>query len=286
MNRLGDLGVTVNIEPEEDEDDSVLSSIIQEYVPIKNGIKKIRQNVAELKKIIASDKKNAIPEKAKENSAAMNRLMADTGKVSTQVKREIADRKESDESFAQSAGPNERTQVEMRANLYNSSTREFYDAMNEYSNCCKTAQSNMKDQLARRLQIVSEGEISNEKMEELMEDPQRAQEVIRGAIQGDSVKSLVNEVNQRHDQMRNLERQVKVVYELFRDLDVLVDVQGERLEMISNHVSSAHNHVKTGTRHLEDAIVHKKKANAFKCYLIIALAVVLVFLVLYFTLLS
>lgn len=257
----------------------VLQGVIERYEPVKKGLKTIKSNVENLKKVMSQDRKCAIPEQMKTNMSKMNKIMDDTKTIAQQVKKVLSGIKADDDEFAEEAEDKNKNQVEMRTNLYNSTARDFHDIMNDYSSCCKDARKDLKDRTRRRLHIVSNQELSEQQVEELLDDPERAEQVIKQAIVGDSIKSLVNEVNQRQDQMKNLERQITEVFEMFKDLSVLIDLQGEHIEVISTHVSNANQAIVEANEELKKAQVHQKSASKYKCYLILFLLVILAILV-------
>lgn len=247
------------------------------YAPVRRGLKTIEANTTRLRKLMAEDKKLAVPEKIKQNAARMATLIDETSGVAQQVKKQLDEIKALDDEFKADT-TNSPNHVEMRSNVFNSNARAFHDIMNEYSDVCKESRKDLQDRTRRHLQIVG-SDLTTKQIDELVDDPDRAEQVIKQAMVGDSVQGLVNEVSQRHDQILNLERQVLEVFEMFKDLAVLVDIQGEKLELISTHVDEAKTAFKEANTELKKAEQHQKNARSYKCYLLGILMVVLVVVV-------
>jgi len=66
------------------------------------------------------------------------------------------------------------------------------------------------------------------------------------------------------------------VYELFKDLATLVDIQQESLDVIENRIILAKNYTETAEVELQHAENYQKKARARKCCIMILVLGVLV----------
>lgn len=96
------------------------------------------------------------------------------------------------------------------------------------------------DRTRRQLKIVDK-DITDEEIEKIVESG-RAQDVITEALICENLEDVVRDIEERHQGILKLEQQVLEVYELFRDLATLVDLQQESLDVISNRISQAKNY--------------------------------------------
>src|SRR4051794_535399 len=62
------------------------------------------------------------------------------------------------------------------------------------------------------------------------------------ALISDNLKNVVAVIEERHLDILKLEHQVLEIYELFRDLATLVDLQQESLDVIENRIMKAKNY--------------------------------------------
>lgn len=281
-NRLLAMG-GVAAAPEKDEPASGMSAHLAKYQDIKKGLKTIERNTANLKHMLGEVKKLARPEDLKEKSTQMGGIIDQTGALATRVKQNLDKIAAEDKAFAEEeekAGRSRESRniMEMRANVFDSNTRAFRDTMNEYTEQCKASKAEWQGRQRRQLEMVSsntaaEG-LTKQKIDELLEDPARAEQVIKSAMIGD-ISDLARDETQRYDQILTLERQVAEVFEMFKDLNTLVELQGERLEVISSHVDDALENFKDAQKVLIEAEQHQKSARSWKCYAMIILMVVL-----------
>ena len=103
--------------------------------------------------------------------------------------------------------------------------------------------------------------------------------MIKEALISDNLKNVVAEIESRHLDILKLEHQVLEIYELFRDLATLVDLQQESLDVIENRIIKAKNYTEKAEVELNEAEEYQKKARARRCCLLfIVLAVLAVIL--------
>ncbi|WVZ06096.1 hypothetical protein V8G54_019442 [Vigna mungo] len=117
--------------------------------------------------------------------------------------------------------------------------------------------------------LISSGESEN-----LVE---RAIEEGRGRIE-----ETIKEIKERHNGMKELETNLKELHQVFLDMAVLIQSQGEQLDDIEIQVARTNSFVRNGTQNLEIARKEQKKHHKWGyCAIILLLAIVL-FVVLYF----
>ncbi len=94
------------------------------------------------------------------------------------------------------------------------------------------------------------------------------------------LKGIVLSIEDRYDEIRQLETQVLEIAELFKDLALLVDRQQESLDVIALHVVKAKNHAENGEVNLQDAEKYQKKSRNVMCYCMMCLLMVCAIIVL------
>ncbi len=68
---------------------------------------------------------------------------------------------------------------------------------------------------------------------------------------------------------------MREVYELFKDLAVLVDVQQDSLDVIEKHIHAAKDYAEKGADHLKKGEEYQAAARRRQCYLLIIVVVIL-----------
>lgn len=112
----------------------------------------------------------------------------------------------------------------------------------------------------REIKIVDK-DLPDSEIDKIIESG-KAQEVIRNALVSDNLKSVVAVIEERHLDILKLEHQVLEIYELFRDLATLVDLQQESLDVIENRIMKAKNYTEKAEVELNEAEEYQKKARA------------------------
>jgi syntaxin 1B/2/3 len=72
------------------------------------------------------------------------------------------------------------------------------------------------------------------------------------------VLDTIQEIQERHDAVKDIEKNLKELHQVFLDMAVLVEAQGEQLNDIADNVGRAHSFVNRGTQQLQTARVLQK----------------------------
>ncbi|KAH0468793.1 hypothetical protein IEQ34_002025 [Dendrobium chrysotoxum] len=91
------------------------------------------------------------------------------------------------------------------------------------------------------------------------------QKAIQDMGRGQVIDTL-EEIQERHDAVKEIEKKLLELHQVFMDMAVLVEAQGEMLDNIETQVANAVNHVQNGTEALQTAKSLQKKSR--KCMLI------------------
>ena len=102
--------------------------------------------------------------------------------------------------------------------------------------------------------------MSDEKVQEII-DSGKSAEIVQQALVSDNLQDTVRMIEERHDEILKLERQVREIFELFNDLAQLVDLQQESLDVISVNISNAQRKVVAAEEELVSAADYQKKAR-------------------------
>ncbi|AYV87038.1 MAG: syntaxin-2 isoform X3 [Sylvanvirus sp.] len=90
----------------------------------------------------------------------------------------------------------------------------------------------------------------------------QTQEVIQQYAFAEKInQTTVIYLEERHLDILQLERDVTAIYEMFRDIATLVDVQSEHLNSIELHVSKSSNYVERAETEIQDAFQYQSKAR-------------------------
>lgn len=87
------------------------------------------------------------------------------------------------------------------------------------------------------------------------------------------------EIQERHDAVRELERKLLELQQIFLNMAVLVDSQGNMLDNIESQVSSAVDNVQSGNTALQRAKSLQKSSRKRMCIAILILLIIVAIIV-------
>ncbi|KAG5072824.1 hypothetical protein JHK86_008035 [Glycine max] len=91
-----------------------------------------------------------------------------------------------------------------------------------------------------------------------------------------SVMDTIQEIRERHGTMKEIERSLHELHQVFMDMAVLIQHQGEHLDDIESHVELANSFVSKGVQHLQVVRNHQKNTRNFTCFAVLLFIIVLV----------
>lgn len=94
------------------------------------------------------------------------------------------------------------------------------------------------------------------------------------------ILDTISEIQERHDAVKEIEKNLLELHQVFLDMAALVEAQGHQLNDIESHVAHASSFVRRGTEQLQEARVHQKSSRKWTCYAIL-LGIVLVVVILF-----
>ena len=149
--------------------------------------------------------------------------------------------------------------LEMRRKLYDRNARNFKAAMDTFGVAHQNCLTAWRQQQTRRLHNIDTEHQLDAKMIDRIIDNGQVDAVILSAFIGSSdLRDCLADIEQRHTDVLKLEREVQQIYELFKDVAVLVDIQEDSLQVISEHISKAKSYAERGEQHLKKAEEHQK----------------------------
>lgn len=153
--------------------------------------------------------------------------------------------------------------------------------MDEFQVLRESIRQEYREVVERRVFTVTGNRPDEETIDDLIETG-RSEQIFKDAVQQQGrgqVLDTVAEIQERHDAVRDLERKLLELQQIFLDMAVMVDAQGDMINNIETHVSNATNHVRQGVGALQNAKKLQRNSRKWMCYAIILLLVVVVIIV-------
>ncbi|KAE9619548.1 hypothetical protein Lal_00041797 [Lupinus albus] len=161
--------------------------------------------------------------------------------------------------------------------------KKLQDSMESFNEVRQKISSEYRDTVQRRYFNVT-GENPDENTLDRLISTGESETFLQKAIQEQGrgrILDTINEIQERHDAVKELEKSLLELHQVFLDMAVLVQSQGEQLNDIESHVQRANSFVQTGVEQLHTARKHQRNTRKWTCYGIILVLVIVLFIVLF-----
>lgn len=257
-------------------DSTSIQEFMKEVADLNNSIDSLDKNVEDVKKthslILSTPQIDDQVKKNLENT--MNIITSDANKVKAKLKMM--------QQETEQIGQQDALSVEHRIRLtqYRFLTGRFVKVMNDYQLTQADYRDRCKARIQRQLEITGKVTTDDE-IEEMIESGNPAI-FTRGIMMGtqEEAKQRLAEIEARHSDIMKLEKSIRELRDLFVDLATLVEVQGEMVNRIENHVANSKSHVDKARAEVNQAIAYRSKARIKKiiCFTILILIVLAIVL--------
>ncbi|KAG8078632.1 hypothetical protein GUJ93_ZPchr0007g4491 [Zizania palustris] len=159
--------------------------------------------------------------------------------------------------------PLDRTRTALSAAL----RKKLKDLMLDFQALRQRILSEYKETVERRYYTLT-GEVAEEEVIERIISEGRSEELLCTAVAEHgkgAVLATVHEIQDRHDAAREVERSLLELHQVFLDMAVVVESQGEQIDDIERHVNSASNYVQGGNKELGKAREYQRSSRKCLC---------------------
>lgn len=169
-----------------------------------------------------------------------------------------------------------------RTSVVDGLRKKLYGHMNLFNELREKMSGEYKETVQRRYFTVT-GENPDENTLETLISTGESETFLKRAIEQQGrgqVMDIIMEIQERHDAVMEIEKNLKELHQVFLDMRVLVESQGEQLDDIESHVQRASSYVDNGRRQLEVARKTQKNTRKWSCFAIILLLIIIAIVVL------
>ncbi|KAL9236635.1 hypothetical protein vseg_011279 [Gypsophila vaccaria] len=155
--------------------------------------------------------------------------------------------------------------------------KKLKDMMDEFQGLRAKMQAEYKETMERRYFTIT-GEKADETMIENLIASGESENFLQKAIQDQGrgqIMDTISELQERHDSVKEIERNLIELHQVFLDMAALVEAQGQQLNNIESHVAHASSFVRRGTEQLVEAREYQKSSRKWYCVAILAFIVLI-----------
>ncbi|XP_055602627.1 syntaxin-1A isoform X4 [Uranotaenia lowii] len=251
-----------------------MEDFFNEVEQIREMIDKIQANVEEVKK-----KHSAIlsaPQSDEKTKQELEDLMADIKKTANRVRGKLKGIEQAIEQEEQTSKSN--ADLRIKKTQHSTLSRKFVEVMTEYNRTQTDYRERCKGRIQRQLEITGRA-TTNEELEEMLEQGNSAVFTQGIIMETQQAKQTLADIEARHADIIKLENSIRELHDMFMDMAMLVESQGEMIDRIEYHVEHAMDYVQTATQDTKKALKYQSKARRKKILIIICLAITLVVLI-------
>ncbi|PSS16164.1 Syntaxin-132 like [Actinidia chinensis var. chinensis] len=239
-----------------------------------------------LKKLKDANEESKSVTKASAMKAIKKRMEKDVdevGKIARTVKAKLEAINKDNLANRQKPGCGKGTGVDRsRTNMTNSVTKKFRDLMIEFQTLRQRIQDEYREVVERRVITVTGTRPDEETIDHLIETG-NSEQIFQKAMQEmgrGQVMNTLEEIQERHDAVKELEKKLLDLHQIYLDMAVLVEAQGDILDNIESQVSNAVDHVQSGTTALQNAKKLQRNSRKWMCIAMIILLIIVAVVVL------
>uniref|UniRef100_A0A3Q3JWV4 Syntaxin-3 n=1 Tax=Monopterus albus TaxID=43700 RepID=A0A3Q3JWV4_MONAL len=240
---------------------------------IRSSIDKIDANVAEVKKLYSvilsaptSDQKTqdeleAITGEIKKMAnSARNKLKSETRNLESEEQERLS------------------ADIRIRKSQHAVLSRKFVEVMTKYNEAQVEFREKTKGRIQRQLEIT--GRVTtDEELEEMLESGNAAV-FTAGIVDSGISKQALSEIESRHKDIVRLESSIKELHDMFVDIAMLVESQGDIIDNIELNVSKSVDHITVAKEQTKKAVRYQTKARKKVVIIVVIVLIVLAILAL------
>ncbi|KAI1292437.1 hypothetical protein EDD11_008734, partial [Mortierella claussenii] len=158
-------------------------------------------------------------------------------------------------------------------------SKDFSKVLVEFQKVQRVSAEKQRDFILKARQVGSQNDYANLSDDEggdagdqpLINDDQRRLQLL---VVDNELEYNESMITQREDEIREIERGITELNEIFRDLGSMVHEQGDMLDSVESNVTSISMTTHAAAEELTTAAEHQKSASSKSCYLLLIAAVV------------
>ncbi|XP_051962475.1 syntaxin-1A isoform X2 [Xyrauchen texanus] len=241
--------VTVGVEK------GFMDEFFEQVGEIRGFIDSLAEKVQEVKRnhstVLAS------PNPDDKTKSELEELMTDIKKLANEVRSKL---KNIQKSIEQEEALNRSSaDLRIRKTQHSTLSRKFVEVMSEYNATQSDYRERCKGRIQRQLEITGRN-TTNDELESMLESDNPS--IFTSGIIMDSniSEQVMNEIETRHNEIIKLENSIRELHDMFMDMAMLVESQGEMIDRIEYNVEHSVDYVEKAVSDTKKAVKYQSKA--------------------------
>ncbi|KAI7880308.1 t-SNARE [Lichtheimia hyalospora FSU 10163] len=248
-------------------------NFFREIEDVKELIRRINLNISDIEELHGSSLINISDEQMSENTRRLELLSSETTKLNNEAKKKI---KAVELSNAQLPDTGDKP---MRVTQHAALKKRFIETIQRYQDIERTYQQKYRQRVERQIRIVKPDATPDEIEQVLDSDeaPQIFAQSLMQANRSGHANAVLSEVQTRHDDIKKIEKTILELHQLFLDMQMMIEQQGETLNKVEMATETTVVDLEQGNKEIGKAINYAKATRAKKwCCFVIAIIILVV----------
>ncbi|CAA7400343.1 unnamed protein product [Spirodela intermedia] len=244
--------------------DGNLRSFFEEAGRVRDEMDEIRELLVRLQEANEEGRSLHKPESLKSLRARINGDVVNVLKKARDIRNVLEGMDRENAVNRRLSGCREGTPVDRtRTSITNGLRKKLKDLMMDFQTLRQKMMAEYKETVERRYFTVT-GQMPEEEMIEKIISHGESEDLLKKAIEEHGrgkVLATVHEIQDRHDAAKEIERSLLELHQVFLDMALMVEAQGEQMDDIEHHVTHAADYVKGGVKQLATAKQHQRSSR-------------------------
>jgi len=251
-----------------------MEEFFEQVEEIRAMIDKISDNVDAVKKK-HSDILSA-PQTDDQMKEELEELMTDIKRTANKVRGKL---KAIEMNIEQEEHSNKSSaDLRIRKTQYSTISRKFVEVMSDYNTTQIDYRDRCKARIKRQMEITGRT-TTNEELEDMLESGNPAIFTQGIIMETQQAKQTLADIEARHADIMKLETSIRELHDMFMDMAMLVESQGEMIDRIEYNVEAAVDYIETAKVDTKKAVKYQSKARQKKIAILVCLAILVLVIV-------
>lgn len=249
-----------------------MEDFFKEVEDIRENIARMQENVEEVKKTHSAIL--SAPQSDEKIKQHLEDMMADIKRSANRVRAKLKQMESGIEQLEQTNMMS--AEFRIRKTQHSMLSQKFVEVMTDYNKTQTDYRERCKARIQRQLEITGRS-TTTEEVEEMLESGNPA--IFTQGIMTDTqqAKQTLADIEARHADIIKLENSIRELHDMFMDMAMLVESQGEMIDRIEFHVSGALEYVEEAVKDTKKAMEYQRKARRKQICIIFCVLIMLIF---------
>ncbi|KAJ7470657.1 t-SNARE [Mycena latifolia] len=248
-----------------------MSAFYTEISSLQDSLRTFNDNVSRISDLHSRSLNNTDDAAAQRNAAQLDDLIEDTSALSATLKRRI-------KALEKQGGSGRDGQIRKQQTALVKS--KFVEAIQNYQTVEQQYRSKYKQRMERQFKIVKP-DASPEEVRAVVNDENNGQifsQALMNSNRYGESRAAYREVQERHEDIKRIEKTLGELAQLFNDMSVLVEQQDETINVIETQAAGVEKDTEVGLGYTEKAVESARAARKKRwiCFFICLVLLIIV----------